>query len=102
VGALLARQSQVHADDGDMLELARTHGGLPDDLVNFHWDPVTAAVAAGWDGAHMERRVLACRADDGVARFVDDPGGRPVTVVDRVDGARFTDAFLARIEAIRG
>jgi inosine-uridine nucleoside N-ribohydrolase len=102
VGALLARQSEVHALDGDMAALARAHAGLPDDLVNFHWDPVTAAVAAGWDGATLEKRVLACTVNGGVARFVDDPAGRPVTVVTSVDHAAFGDLFLACIEARAG
>jgi purine nucleosidase len=102
VGALLARQSEVYAHDGDMVALTRAHAGLPDDLVNFHWDPVTAAVAAGWDGAAVEARVLTCVVTDGVARFVDDPRGRPVTVVTAIDGAAFADLFLARIEARAG
>ena len=100
VGALLARQSEVRAHDGDIATLARAHARLPDDLVNFHWDPVTAAVAAGWDGAAVERRMLTCTVTDGVARFVDDPEGRPVTVVTAVDAAAFAELFLARIEAL--
>ena len=102
VGALLARQSEVHALDGDVPALARAHAGLPDDLVNFHWDPVTAAVAAGWDGVTLDERVLACTVADGIARFVDDPAGRPVTVVTAVDHAAFGDLFLARIGAPAG
>ena len=31
-----------------MAQLAAAHAGLPDDLVNFHWDPLTAAIATGW------------------------------------------------------
>jgi hypothetical protein len=73
---------------------------LPDDLVNFHWDPVTAAIAAGWEGAEVERRVLTCNVPDGVARFVDDPEGRSVTVVTAIDAAAFADLFLARIDAL--
>jgi inosine-uridine nucleoside N-ribohydrolase len=100
VGALLARQSEVHARDRDTAALARAHGGLAADLVNFHWDPVTAAVAAGWDGATVEERVLACTVVDDVARFADDPAGRPVSVVTAVDHAAFTDVFLSCLEAL--
>ena len=102
VGELLARQSEVRALDGDMRALARSHAGLSADLVNFHWDPVTAAVAAGWDGVTRDERVLACRVADGIARFVDDPTGRPVTVVTSIDHAAFGDLFLARIEVAGG
>jgi purine nucleosidase len=100
VGTLLARQSEVQAHDNDMAALARAHPGLPDDLVNFHWDPVTAAVAAGWDGVTVEERVLTCAVAGGVARFVDDPGGRRVTVVTAVDGAAFAELFVARVAAL--
>lgn len=100
VGALLARQSQVRAQDGDIAALARAHAGLPDDLVNFHWDPVTAAVAAGWDGAAVDARLLTCAVTDGVARFVEDPDGRPVTVVTAVEHAAFSDVFVACIDAL--
>jgi len=100
IGELLARQSEVHARDGDLAALAGEHAGLPDDLVNFHWDPVTAAVAAGWEGARLEARLLTCTVTDGIARFVDDREGRPVTVVTAVDAAAFADLFLGRVEAL--
>jgi hypothetical protein len=82
-----------------MADLARGHSGLPDDLVNFHWDPVTAAVAVGWGGARVAERVLATVVDDGVVRFVDDAAGRSTTVVVAVDGDAFGEVFLARVEA---
>ena len=37
-----------------MAELGRVHAGLPDDLLNFHYDPVACAVALGWPGAAVE------------------------------------------------
>jgi inosine-uridine nucleoside N-ribohydrolase len=100
VGELLARQSEIYGADGAMADLGRAHSGLPDDLVNFHWDPVTAAVAVGWSGAAHDDRTLATRVDDGVVRFVDDPRGRATTVVRAVDGAAFRDVFLERVAAI--
>jgi inosine-uridine nucleoside N-ribohydrolase len=101
VGALLARQSEMHAGDGDVGALAHAHDGLSDDLVNFHWDPVTAAVAVGWEGASLEERVLACATDEGgVLQFSGDEAGRRATVVTAVDGIAFTDVFLACVEAL--
>jgi inosine-uridine nucleoside N-ribohydrolase len=99
LGALLARQSEVHADDIGATALARAHPGLPDDLVNFHWDPVTAAVAVGWDGAEVVERRLTTVVDDGVLRFADDERGRVTSVVVAVDGAAFAELFLDRVEA---
>jgi inosine-uridine nucleoside N-ribohydrolase len=100
VGALVARQSELYGAEHEMTELGHAHAGLPDDLVNFHWDPVTAAVAVGWEGATIDERTLTTRLDDGVVSFVDDPDGRPTHVVRAVDGAAFTDTFLERVAAI--
>jgi len=54
LGALLARQAEARAADAGMAELGRVHAGLPDDLLNFHYDPVACAVALGWPGAAVE------------------------------------------------
>jgi inosine-uridine nucleoside N-ribohydrolase len=99
LGALLARQSEVYGADRGHAQLGCAHAGLPDDLVNFHWDPTTAAVAAGWDGARIETRMLATAVDDGVVRFRDDDHGRATPVVTEVDGAAFGELFLERVEA---
>jgi hypothetical protein len=99
VGALVARQSEVYGLDGGIADLGRAHAGLPDDLVNFHWDPVTAAVAVGWEGARAAERALATVVVDGVVRFVDDAAGRPTVVVHEVEGAAFGDVFLECVEA---
>jgi inosine-uridine nucleoside N-ribohydrolase len=102
LGALLARQSEVHAEQMRTTALALGHTALPDDLVNFHWDPVTAAVAVGWDGAEVQERTLTTSVDDGVLRFVDDRHGRRTPVVGAVDGAAFADLFLERVERAAG
>jgi hypothetical protein len=84
-----------------MNALASAHASLPSDLVNFHWDPVTAAVAVRWSGVRSEERALACAADAaGVLTFTDDARGRPTRVVTDVDGPAFADHFLARVESL--
>ncbi len=103
VGALLARQSEAHAADAGLAALAAAHDGLPDDLVNFHWDPLTAAVALGWPGAGTERlRLTPAHTPGGNLVFEPDPAGRPATVVTRVDAAAFAETWLSAIEAIGG
>ena len=101
VGELLARQSTVHGEDRDMAALARAHEALPDDLVNFHWDPAATAVAVGWPGARIEEMNLVTRPEGGVVRFerTSDPeaGGRPAKVVVEIDGEAFTDAWLGAV-----
>src|SRR5207248_2267710 len=51
---LLARQAEAHGALYEMKALGRAHVGLPDDLLNFHYDPVACAIAAGWDGVTIE------------------------------------------------
>jgi purine nucleosidase len=54
LGELLSRQGEAHGQANQMEKLGREHSGLPDDLLNFHYDPVTCAVALGWSGATIE------------------------------------------------
>jgi len=93
VGELLARQSEVHGRDNHF-------GALVDGLVNFHWDPVTAAVAVDWPGARVEEhRITTEWRDDGLV-YVDAPDGRPTRVVVAVDASAFATQFLAAIARV--
>ncbi|HVM08249.1 MAG TPA: nucleoside hydrolase [Acidimicrobiales bacterium] len=89
VGEVLAAQAEAYASDLDRASFAREHAALPDDLLNFHWDPVTCAVATGWDGVVVEER------DDVAMR-----GGRPTRAVVEVDGDAFSELFIERIERL--
>jgi inosine-uridine nucleoside N-ribohydrolase len=100
MGALLARQAEAHAAEYDVRTLGRAHPALPDDLMNFQWDPVACAIAVGWDGARIERMRLRPRVDDGVVRFEPDGAGREVAVVTEVDGDAFSELWLRAIERL--
>jgi len=100
VGALLARQSQQHASDNGFAALAAAHAGLADDLVNFHWDPVTCAVALDWPCTKIETRPIETAADGNLLRFRAHESGRPTRVVVGVDGDDFNERWLAAVEAI--
>jgi inosine-uridine nucleoside N-ribohydrolase len=99
LGALLADQSGVHAEEYGMTVLGRNHAGLPDDLLNVHYDPVACAVAVGWPGASVEEMRLRALTVDGVLQFRPDADGRPVGVVVAVDGDDFAETWLAAVEA---
>jgi purine nucleosidase len=99
LGALLARQARAHGEDHGMAALGRAHAGLPDDLVNFHYDPVACAVAAGWTGAVVQELRLRPVLDGEVLRFAPDPDGRRMRVVVDLDGPGFTDTWLRAVEA---
>lgn len=99
LGALLARQAEAYAVDRGRTEVGRAWPALADDLVNFHWDPVTCAVAAGWPGARTEQVPLRPVLDAGVLRFAADPAGRPTRILAGLDGEAFGQAWLVAVEA---
>ncbi|MGH9242972.1 MAG: nucleoside hydrolase, partial [Acidimicrobiales bacterium] len=99
LGDLLARQAEAHAEDHGMAQLGRAHPRLPDDLLNFHYDPVACAVALGWQGAVVEERRLRPVLDGDVLRFQTDTRGRPTRVVVHLDAASFAETWLGAVEA---
>ncbi len=98
LGELLARQALAYCADEDKTEIALTHKGLPDDLLNFHHDPLTAAVAAGWDGVTKGEMRLRPHRDGAVMSFEPHPGGRRVGVVTDVDSAEFDEVWISAVE----
>lgn len=99
LGRLLARQSEVHAEENRMRELGAAYPGLPDDLLNFQYDPVAAAVAVGWPGATVVAERLRPVLAGDVLHFAPDPAGRPARVLTEVDGPAFAEAWIEAVEA---
>jgi inosine-uridine nucleoside N-ribohydrolase len=98
LGELLARQSEAHATDNGLTALGRAHTGLPDDLLNFHYDPVACAVALGWSGAVVAEMRLRTALEGEVLRFQPDPSGQPTRVLVDLDEQGFREAWLAAVE----
>ncbi len=94
LGRLLADQSEAYGSDTATGELARCYPALPDDLVNFHHDPLTCAVACGWNGVEVSELTVAVDEQGGALRLVRDPAGRPVRVVTDVDGGAFSATWM--------
>jgi purine nucleosidase len=91
---LLADQAEALARDLGMAELGRAFVGLPDDLLNFQYDPLACAVAAGWDGVTVEDVPIAARLGDGLLRMALDDGAPARRVVTDVDAASFDRVWL--------
>jgi purine nucleosidase len=103
LGRLLARQARAYASDRPRAGLARQHQRLPDDLLNFHHDPLACAVALGWSGAKLKTLPSVRAVNDGaVLRFDRGAGGRPLVVVSDVDGEAFSEEWIARVESASG
>jgi len=101
LGELLAAQSEAHAVDSGKTGLGPAYDGLPDDLLNFHYDPVACAVALGWSGVTVETESLTTGIHDGVLHWRRDARGRLTRVVTAVDGPAFTAAWLSAVEHSR-
>lgn len=99
LGELLAQQSQAHAVHAGKADLGPAYDGLPDDLLNFHYDPVACAVAVDWPGTVLEERPLRSVVEQGVLRWDPSPDGRVTRVLTDVDGPAFTEAWLSAVEA---
>lgn len=100
VGRLLARQALAYFEDQGKQAIADAHPGLPDDLLNFHHDPLTAAVAAAW--TCVTAHELQIRADivDDVLSYHPVAVGRPVQVITDVGSDVFEEQWLAAVERL--
>jgi len=96
LGYLIASQAEVFAVDQNNEETyGRTCSGLPEDIINFQHDPLTCAVALGWnDGVEIAEIPLNLEVRDGWLREVIAPDGRPARVVTGIDGDRFSEFWL--------
>lgn len=100
LGELVARQCEAHGADYAMADMGKAHTGLPDDLLNFQYDPVACAVALGWPGAVIDDMRLRATVDEGLLRFDQDPDGRPTRVLVDVDGEDFREVWLTAVERV--
>lgn len=94
---LVAEQGKIHGADDDMFTLGRAHSRLPNDLLNFQYDPLACAVALEWDGVRVETLKLSTKLQEGMLTFPRDPEGRRTRVAVAVDGPRFEQAWLAAV-----
>lgn len=94
LGDLIATQGELRAKEYDMPKLARGHDALPDDLLNFQYDPLACAVAVGWDGVKIEEFQLVANSKDGLLTFSIEPKGKLTRVVTAVESERFTQEWL--------
>lgn len=95
LGALIARQCRAWADEQGQAERGRSHAALPDDLANFQWDPLTAALAAGFAHVEVEHVRLAFEMAGGTLMMSRAAAGRPAAVLRSFDADAFNEYFLA-------
>ena len=99
LGRLIAAQSERHARDHRRAEIEGGYPAVPDDFLNFHYDPVACAVALGWGGVTVEEMPLSTGWEAETFRWRRDPAGRPTRVLVDVDAERFSETWLTSVEA---
>jgi len=102
LGRLLADQGEAHARDNGRTELPRSYPALPDDLLNFQYDPLACAVAAGWDGVTVETMPMALELRDERLWMTRREGARPYRVATAVEASRFEDVWLEAVVRASG
>jgi purine nucleosidase len=94
LGRLLADQGEAHAEENGRRGLAALHPALPADVLNFHYDPLACAVAAGWDGVTIDNVAVALFDDAGLLRMEQRASAPVLRIVTDVDVDRFERTWL--------
>jgi purine nucleosidase len=96
---LIARQAEAFANSEHIkTTYGQTCAGLPEDTINFQHDPLTCAIALGWnEGVEIGEIPVKTGIENGWLRQRIDPGGKPTRIVTRVDGARFSELWLRTV-----
>ena len=97
LGKLLARQAEEWRKDEKIAEKYKDCENIPKDIINFQYDPLTAAVALGWNGVEVEELPLVVEVKDKILHERIDNAGKIFKVVTKVDGIRFNEFWLNQI-----
>jgi inosine-uridine nucleoside N-ribohydrolase len=99
LGKLLAKQAESFAEDEKMEKrFGRPCDGLPKDFINFQHDPLTCAIALGWnEGIEIKEIPLVIEEKDSWLCERIDKSGKLTKVVTKIDGPRFSEFWLQRI-----
>lgn len=99
LGQLLARQAEAFAEDERIGEkFGKTCAKLPNDIINFQHDPLTCAIALGWnDGIEISRIPLKTELRNGLLDRKVDADGKPTQIVTRIDGEKFSQFWIDTI-----
>jgi inosine-uridine nucleoside N-ribohydrolase len=99
VAQLIARQAMAFAEDEKYeARYGQQCRGLPDDTINFLHDPLTCAIALGWDeGVAIQEISLQSEITDSWLRHTIHESGKPTKVVTGVNGEKFSDFWLRTV-----
>jgi purine nucleosidase len=94
LGQLLVRQAELCARTyQNEQRYGETCPRLPGDIINFQHDPLTCAIALGWqEGVEMETVPLRLEIRDSWLYEIPTPGGILTRLITKIDGGAF-DAY---------
>jgi purine nucleosidase len=96
LGELIARQAEVFARDWKNEEnYGKKNKNIPDDTINFQYDPLACAIAFGWcEGVEIKEVPLRFDVKDTYLCEVIDDSGKSTRVVTKADGDKFSEFWL--------
>lgn len=96
---MIARQAEAFAvDEQNEMKFGATCDRLAEDIINFQHDPLACAIALGWnDGVEIEEIPLILEEKEGWLAEQPHPSGKPMRVVTKIDGPRFSEFWLNTI-----
>ncbi len=99
LGKLLARQAEAFIEDEQMEEyFGKIHKDVPSDIINFQHDPLACAIALGWrEGVEISTVPLKFELKDGLLHETIDASGKPMPVVTRIDGNKFSEFWIETV-----
>jgi hypothetical protein len=96
LGKLLYRQAELFSrTEGFEQKYGQVYAGVPDDIINFHHDPLACAIALGWrGGVEIDTVPLRIEVRNGYLYEIPDANGKPIRVVTKIDGSTFNRFWL--------
>jgi inosine-uridine nucleoside N-ribohydrolase len=94
---LVADQAEALGREHGLTELGRSFPALPDDLLNFQYDPLACAVAAGWEGVTVEELPVGTRLGYGLLHLSIEEGAPRRRIVTDVDAPAFDGAWVTAV-----
>jgi inosine-uridine nucleoside N-ribohydrolase len=98
LGSLLADQGERHAVDNGRTDLPADYPALPEDLLNFQYDPLACAVAVRWSGVEIGELGVVLSFEGRLLRMDLDADAVPMRIVTDVDAEAFSDVWLEAVE----
>lgn len=96
LGKLVAKQAEAFAKQWKNEEnYGKKNKNIPDDTINFQYDPMACAIALGWnEGVEIKEVPLKFEIKDGFLHEVPDDNGKLSKILTKADGDKFSQFWF--------